>query len=305
MAVLFAIGAALLFGLGMTLQQHDARQVPFDQALHVSTLTKLLQRPLWLGGVALSGVAFLFQIAALRVGAVVVVQPIVTASLVVCLWLTSWWRRTPLGANRWTAITAVVLGLFLFLRIASPHASGIGHTSHTAWLVETLVVGLIIVTTSVVARARGGLVRGICVGVAAGMGNAYVASVARGFGLALHRGLWAAAKTPSPYVLLGAAAGTVMLVQAIYPADRVQVPLRGGTFTEPIGSMVLGIVVLAARPELAGARGAVAVIGFAAAATGLVLLARAEADGLGADADMASAERALKGLSRAAFRLSL
>lgn len=291
MAVLFAIAAALLFGLGMTLQQHDAGQVPFGQALHVSTLTRLLQRPLWLGGVALSGVAFLFQIAALRVGAVVVVQPIVTASLVVCLWLTSWWRRTPLGANRWTAITAVVVGLFLFLRIASPRPSGIGHTSHTAWFMETIVVGAVILTTSALARTKGGLIRGICVGVAAGMGNAYVASVARGFGLALQRGVWAAARTPYPYVLLGAALGTVMLVQAIYQADRVQVSLPVATVTEALGSMVLGIVVLGERPELNGARGAVAVLGFAAAAVGLVLLARAEAEDLGAGSDLASADR--------------
>jgi hypothetical protein len=291
MAVLFALGSAVLFGIGMTLQQHDARQVPFGKALRLSTLTNLLQRPLWLGGVALSGFAFLLQIAALRVGTVVVVQPIVTAALVVCLALTSWWRRSPLGANRWTAITVVVVGLFLFLRIASPRPSGVGHASHTAWLVETIVVGIIIFSASAIARVRGGLVRGIAVGVAAGMGNAYVASVARGFGLALHRGVFAAARTPYPYVLLIAAAGTVMLVQAVYQADSVHVSLPVGTFFEAIGSLVLGIAVLGERPELNGPRGAIAVLAFSAAAIGLVQLARAEAEGLEAESDMAAAER--------------
>jgi hypothetical protein len=290
-AVVLALGGAILFGVGMTLQQHDARQVPFDRALRLSTLTGLLQRPLWLAGVGLSGTAFLLQIAALRVGTVVVVQPIVTAALVVCLALTSWWRRSRLGADRWTAISAVVIGLFLFLRIASPRPSGSGHASHTAWLVETLVVGAVIVSASALARARAGLVRGISVGVAAGTGNAYVASVARGLGLALHRGVFAAARTPYPYVLLAAAAGTVMLVQAVYQADAVHVSLPVGTFFEAVGSLVLGIAVLGERPELNGPRGVVAVVAFSAAAAGLVLLARAEADRLGPGPVLTAADR--------------
>jgi hypothetical protein len=289
MAVILAVSAAVGFGVGMTLQQHDARQVPFGRSLHLSTLAVLLQRPVWLAGVGASGVAFLLQIAALRVGAVVVVQPIVTASLVVCLALTSWWRRSPLGASRWMAIAAVVAGLFVFLRIASPRPSAVSHVSAVAWFLETVLVAIIVVSNSRLARIRSGLVRGICVGVAAGVANAYVASLARGLGLALHRGFLVAAWTPYPYALVLAAAGTVLLVQAIYQADAVHVSLPVATVCEAVGSMVLGIAVLGERPTLGGARGSIAVVAFAAAAAGLVYLARAEAERLGPGPDMASA----------------
>jgi hypothetical protein len=291
LAVVLALMAAVGFGVGMTLQQHDARQVPFGRALHASVLVTLLQRPIWLAGVAASGVAFLVQLAALHVGTVVVVQPIVTSSLVVCLALTSWWRHCPLGAGRWMAIASVVFGLFVFLRIASPRASTAAHVAGSAWLVETVVVAVVVVWTSRLARVRSGLVRGIGLGVAAGVSNAYVASLGRGLGLALERGFVSALGTPFPYALVAAAAGAVLLVQAIYQAGAVNVSLPVATVCEAVGSMVLGVAVLGERPVLGGGRGVVALIGFSAAAAGLVVLARAEAQRLGPDADREAASR--------------
>jgi hypothetical protein len=218
------------------------------------------------------------QLAALHAGTVVVVQPIVTASLVVCLALTSWWRRSPLGVGRWAAIASVVVGLYVFLRIASPRPSAAPAVSGSAWVLETLVVAVVVVWASRLARRRPGLVRGVCVGTAAGVANAYVASLGRGLGLAVRHGLLAALATPYPYALVAAAAGAVLLVQAIYQAGSVEISLPVATVCEALGSMVLAVVVLGERPLLDGGRGPVAVAGFVAAAIGLVVLARAEGE---------------------------
>ena len=86
-----------------------------------SVVRHLIVRRVWLAGIVVSGVGFLVQLAALRDGSVVSVQPIVTASLVVCLAITAWWDREPLGARAWGSIVAVVVGVSVFIEASSAH----------------------------------------------------------------------------------------------------------------------------------------------------------------------------------------
>ncbi|MCU1374140.1 MAG: hypothetical protein JWO68_1426, partial [Actinomycetia bacterium] len=114
-------------------------------------------------------------------------------------------------------------------------------------------------------------------GAAAGLGNAYVAVLARGGADVLRGGVPALLRSPYPYALGVAAVVTVLLVQAIYQAGRPTLSLPLATMTEAAGSLVLAIAVLDERPILTGIRGAIAVLGFVAALAGLADLSRDEA----------------------------
>ena len=77
LAITLALAAALLYALGSALQQ----RVAVD---HASTLT-LIRRPTWLAGIAADGLGYAAQAAALAVGRLAVVQPLLVSSLVFAL----------------------------------------------------------------------------------------------------------------------------------------------------------------------------------------------------------------------------
>jgi drug/metabolite transporter (DMT)-like permease len=276
-SIVLALLSALAFGGGMALQQRSARTIPFEHALSPSMVGRLMFRKVWLAGIAISGVGFLLQLAALRSGALVVVQPIVTSALVVCLALTAWYDREPLGARVWGAIAAVVAGVALFLWAGTAHQAVTRSLSPRALVVASVVFATLVISCARQARAGAGTGRAVAVGAAAGLGNAYVAVLARAGADTLHLGLGHLVLSPYPYALVAVAALTVLLVQAIYQAGRTTLSLPLATMTEATGSLVLAVAVLHEHPLLTGLRGAIAVLGFVAALGGLLDLSRDEA----------------------------
>ncbi|MCU1487379.1 MAG: hypothetical protein JWN67_4125 [Actinomycetia bacterium] len=276
MSIALALLSALAFGAGMTLQQRGARTIPFEHALRASMLRRLLTRKVWLAGIAVSGVGFLAQLLALRTGALVVVQPIVTSALVVCLAITAWYDREPLGGRSWGAITAVVAGVAVFLLAGTAHQGATAALSTPALGAASLAFAGLTAICARHARTGAGLARAVAVGAAAGLGNAYVAVLGRAAADALHHGVGALLRSPYPYALGAAAVITVLLVQAIYQAGRPTLSLPIATMTEAVGSLVLAITVLHERPVLTGLRGGMAILAFGIALLGLVDLSRDE-----------------------------
>jgi drug/metabolite transporter (DMT)-like permease len=276
-SIVLAIAAMVAFGVGMTLQQQAARQVPFEEALRLSVIQRLMFRRVWLAGVFVSGLGFLLQIAALHGGSVVLVSPIVTSALVVCLALTSWWDKEPLGRARWVAIGCVVVGISVFLELGhvgdvrSPHISG------TGWVVGSVLVAAVTLACCVVARTAAHTTRAVAVGAAAGIGNAYASVLARVTSVALGVGLVHGLSTWYPYALLAVALFCVVLVQAIYQAGQISVSLPIATVSEAGISVVLGLGMLHERAVFSGVRGAGAVVGLVVALGGLASIGRSEA----------------------------
>jgi len=277
LVIVLAVLAASSFGTGMALQQRGARAVDFEHALKPSVVRHLLVRRVWLAGIVVSGVGFLLQLVALRDGSVVTVQPIVTSALVVCLAVTAWWDRAPLGRRAWGSIVAVVAGVAVFIEASSAHHAKSDVVAVGPLLGVSAVFVALVVVCGQQAHRRPGLVRAVLVGLSAGLGNAYVAVLARAGGDTLHRGVWAVVRSPYPYAVLATAVVCVFLVQAIYQAGRPTVSLPVATLSEAIGSVVLAIATLHEHPHLGGLRGALALLGLVAALVGLADLSRDEA----------------------------
>jgi hypothetical protein len=280
MSILLAVLAALSFGFGMALQQRAARTIPLQHALHPSLVGRLLSRPVWLAGAFVSGVGFLFQLDALRVGSVVTVQPIVTAGLVVCLAVTSWWDHEGLGLRAWVSVVGVVVGIAVFLQEGSAREAGVDRTAAGLPLFCT-TVALVLLVGLCAARTRRhraiGTPWAAGLGAAAGLANAYVAILARAGAGVVGTDLGKLLRSPYTYGVLASAVVAVVLVQAVYQARRPTVSLPVASVAEAGGSVALAMFVLGERPTLTGVSGTLAGLGLLVALVGLADLSRDEA----------------------------
>jgi len=117
--IVLALAAALLFALGTVLQQRAGLEAPASGPSS-GLLIQMARRPVWLIGVGADAVGFGCQAAALGIGRLAVVQPLLIASLVFALPLGvrltgQRVRRIDVGAA--LLVTAALVG---FLTIADP-----------------------------------------------------------------------------------------------------------------------------------------------------------------------------------------
>lgn len=80
-AVLLALGSALCVGMGDVLQQHVAHRFTDRSVGHIAMVLKLLRDKWWLLGAVLLVSSIGLQAAALGLGSVLLVQPLLMLSL--------------------------------------------------------------------------------------------------------------------------------------------------------------------------------------------------------------------------------
>src|SRR5688572_17459082 len=92
MAIILAIAAAALFALGTVLQQRAAmsEDIEGDVGAGAGLMMRLVRRPVWLAGIGVDAIGFAGQAAALGIGRLAVVQPLLALQVVFAL---------PLGAR--------------------------------------------------------------------------------------------------------------------------------------------------------------------------------------------------------------
>src|SRR6478752_10624842 len=133
MAVTLALLAAVVFGVGTVLQQKGALGTSAgltDPRFYV----QILKQPIWLLGIACNGLGAVLQLAALSKGPLVVVQPILTLSLVVALPVGHWLTGQALGRRELVGASAVVAGIVVFLLLGQPDG-GIDDPAISSWVV--------------------------------------------------------------------------------------------------------------------------------------------------------------------------
>lgn len=180
-AVLIALAAAICFAFANVLQQRVACRLPVTTAFDTCVLLRLVRRPLWLVGFVAVVVSISLQAAALGMGRLVVIEPVLASSLLVALAMSSWAEHRQMRPGEWTAALATFAGLAAFL-VASEPSGGrptagslqLGLAAAGA-LAVAAIAALIAVRLSPVRRA---LMLGVGGGVAAGVTDALTKSVA-------------------------------------------------------------------------------------------------------------------------------
>jgi len=228
---------------------------------------------------------FLVQIAALRHGPLVEVQPVIALSLLFTLLLagrTASGRRpsrrtapVPMGRREWIAAVAVVAGLVAFLVLAAPDEAGRVNVTVSTWILLGGAVGGGMGAMVIVGRQCGLQGRAVLFALAAGTGDATMAVLTKLLAGETDHGIHQILVSPVPYLLCGVGVAAFWLSQNAYHVGRPTVTLPIISVADPVLSSVLGVVIFGEVVHLGGFDGPVALAAAAIMATGLVVLHRA------------------------------
>jgi len=273
--IVLALLAAFVFATGVVLQQHVAWQEPQEHAAKPRLLWRLARRPLWLLGMGADVIAFGLQAVALHRGSLVVVQPLLTTSLLFTLFLTSITTQRPIVLRQWAAVALVLTGLGVFLADAAPTTpSGAGTAGSAAWL---LCTGAVLAVTAMAVSAglrHTGTARAALFGVAAGMADAFMATLAKAFSDSFDHGVGRVFATWTPYAVVGAGLISLTLISTAYQAGHPTVSLPVITVVDPVVSCLIGLTLYGERLTLGGLRAPLLPLALVAMGIGLVMLGR-------------------------------
>ncbi|MDA0185004.1 DMT family transporter [Solirubrobacter phytolaccae] len=252
-----ALGAALLFAAGSALQQRAART-------EAGSLVALARRPVWLAGLAADGLGYVGQAAALAVGRLAVVQPVLASSLVFAVFLQG--RRV--RRVELLAALCVAGGLAAFLVLADP-VGGRDDASVAAWCVAFGAALLACLAARGGGAVRLGCATGVLFGLSAALTKAVVERLDEGVLHALldwhvvalvivgwasmelsQRSLRAGALGPAVASQMALDALTSVAIGVLAFGERLHTSAAGFAFALlGLAAMVAGLAVLAAAPE--------------------------------------------------------
>jgi drug/metabolite transporter (DMT)-like permease len=252
-AVLLALGAALAYAAASVLQQREAEA---DDGVRdgggVRLVLRLARKPLWLAGLGADGIGYCFQAAALGVGELLVVQPVLTSGILFALPVGAWWSGRRLGRADFGWACALAVGLAVFLLFAGTNG-GNDRASSAAWLTcAAIAVPVLGVSLGIAARSVGtrravlfAFATGAIFGLTAALTKSSVVLMGdHGFGALTY---W----EPYALVLLGGLGFVVN--QRSFQAGSLTASLPTLTVVEPVVAAIVGVTMLHETVPTSGA----------------------------------------------------
>lgn len=272
MAVILALAAAFLFAAGTVLQQRIAAEQPDEEALRPAFLIRLARHPVWLLGIALDGLGFVCQAAALGVGRLVVVQPLLATTVVFALPLGVWLSRQRIGGRQVLAAIAVTSGLAAFLVLSHP-SGGQEDAGIRAWLVAAAITVAITGTLVAVGARQPGPLKATLLGSAAGILFGVGAALTKATVDRLDDGVIAVVADWHLYALILVGVVSMMLSQASLQTGELAPAVATQMTLDPIASLLLGTLLLQERLHETRVGIAVSLMALGAMLAGLIVLA--------------------------------
>jgi drug/metabolite transporter (DMT)-like permease len=239
MAIPLALAAALLFSLGTVLQQQVAATASEEEARGAGFLLSLARQPRWLAGIVADGLGFVAQAAALGLGRIVVVQPLLATSVVFALPLGARFEHKPVSRPEILGALAVTAGLGAFLVLADP-GGGVNNASATAWVVSFAVAAVLCSALTLSARGRVPVHRAALLGTAAGILFALSAALTKATVEQLDDGVLAVFEHWQLYALVVVGYVSMTLSQASLQAGALAPAVATQMALDPVASLFLG-----------------------------------------------------------------
>jgi hypothetical protein len=255
-AIVCALFAALLYGTGAAIEQHQAATAPDSAAGRLSLLGLLVRQPLWLYGLAVQIGGFVMHAAALRSGSLAVVQMIVAAELVVSVALVRVRSGRPVPAKVWVAGAAVLAGIVGFLSLTSfgladvPRQSAVAaRAAESTGLMSGTALGAVVSGAAAVVIAAIGLAvagrrRVLLLAVAAGLADTGMAVVTTALAHETGHGAAAIIGSWPVYALVAGGICSLLLTQTAYQSGRPMVTLPVIAAVTPMASVAVGVTFL-------------------------------------------------------------
>ncbi len=176
-----AVAASLLYNASIALQALEARRVSPELGLRPSLLGRLLRNRRWLGATGLGLLGWPFEIAALLLAPLTVVQPCLASGLVLLLWLGATRLGEKPGRREYFAVAAIVGGI-AGVAWAAPGRST-DHAGAAAIALALVLVALPLLAPYVLRRSLATNVHrlGLLATLSAGCGYAWTAIASKLF----------------------------------------------------------------------------------------------------------------------------
>ncbi|WP_405492920.1 DMT family transporter [Nocardia sp. NBC_00511] len=242
-AMVCAFIGAILFAVSAVAQQRAAADVPEGDAL----VAKLVRNPRWLAGMVGDAGGFAFQVAALALGSVLVVQPILVTALVFALPLAAHYSGRKVTPVMWAQAGALSVALACFLIIGEP-TEGVANAPWHHWLLPMgLLAGVIVAAIVVATTVKRPTLQALLLGASAGLLFGISAALTEHVTQLFRHGIGTALSSWEPYVLVGAGMLGLYIQQRGYQVGPLSASLPAFTVAEPLGAAFLGMTVLDER----------------------------------------------------------
>ena len=279
MDIVLALAAALFFAFGTVLQQRAGLEKPAEGS-SAGLLVQMAKRPVWLAGIAADALGFLCQAAALAVGRLAVVQPLLVSTVVFAL---------PLGAKltgqrvRRTDVMAallVVAALIAFLTIANP-SGGTDDAPFGEWAIAIGICCGLCVPLFLLGKVGSPGRRAATLGTATGILFALSAAFTKVVADQFEDGVFEIFVNWHLYALIVVGYASMTLNQLALNTGSLAPAVATSLAFDPIASVVLGVTLLdeSLHTSPAGIAGTVLALG--AALAGMTVLARSQSQAEG------------------------
>jgi len=270
-----ALLAGFLFAVGSVLQQKGTMEDP-ETSTEVGFFIRLLKRPVWLAGVGADAAGYIAQAAALGVGKLVVVQPLMVSSVVFALPLGVWLTHQHIGRREILGAAAVVIGLTAFLVVADPQG-GRADAPGYEWAITGGVAGGVAVLLTVIAWRRQPALKAALTGTAAGVLFGFGAALVKSTVVRFNDGAAAIFLDWHIYTLAGVSLAGFLLVQVSLQTGALAPAITTSMVFETVVGVLVGITLLQEDLHTGTSGLAVTAVGLALMIAGLVALAGSEA----------------------------
>ncbi|MEN9854359.1 MAG: hypothetical protein RLZZ212_211 [Actinomycetota bacterium] len=277
-AILLAIMGAIFLSLGAQFQndavtEHHVPKRIRIKALRFSQIVDLLKRPRWLAGTSFMVLAALFQLSALALAPLIVVQPIGALALIITSLLNARIYKVKLDGKTLGSIAVILLGVASFVSLAATSAITTEMSDQKLLQVVGIMVLLLAVFAFAFAWSKGNL-GPLSYIVGAGVLYGFTASLAKVVILRVYQGDYNLLTLFAVLALLAATFLGGWFVQNAYASGPPDLVIAGLTVVDPAIAVGIGIVILgeAAQADVAQVSG-FAIAG-AIAMAGVLMLSR-------------------------------
>ncbi|WP_369253178.1 DMT family transporter [Geodermatophilus amargosae] len=271
-----AVLAAALFALASAVQQRTAAAVAEGPGGSLRLVAALARSPRWWAGTLADTGGYVAQAAALGLGSLLLVQPLLVTTVLFALPLGARWAGRRLGRADWGWAAVLVVALAAFVVTGEPTA-GADAAAWRDWLPAWAVLGAAAGACLLGAALRRGTPRAVLLALVTGLAYGLAAALTKGVVDLLGDGVAAVLTSWSTWLLAAALLGGTLVQQAAFQAGPLGASLPAATVGEPVVGAALGITVLGERLRAGGAEWALVAVLVAAMVAATVALARSAA----------------------------
>jgi drug/metabolite transporter (DMT)-like permease len=246
--IMLALAASGFTAMASVAQRRAAAPAPGELSFNLHLVGYLLRRPVWFLGILCMILGFAFQVEALRVGSLSVVQPVIATELVIVFGVIALHDHQRVHLRDWISAVGMVVGLGTFLALARPHG-GRAQATMSMWVLAGMATFALAGLLAFMAYLPGrrGLKPGAgrkaaLLGIAAAVGFGFVAAVVKELSSHLSQGPSGVFSNWSPYVLLLSGAAAMFLASNAFQAGSLAASQPGLTIVDPLVAATLGVV---------------------------------------------------------------